>query len=72
MNNRCIVDYLCDKIRILVTHQIQFIRKAQQILVLDREGRCLGLGTFDELQSRGLDFMTLLNDEREGTDKKAE
>ncbi|CAG2107286.1 unnamed protein product, partial [Medioppia subpectinata] len=70
--DKCIVDYLCDKIRILVTHQIQFIRKATQILVLNDEGKCLGLGSYDELQSRGLDFMSILSDqEREAADKKA-
>ncbi|CAG2119930.1 unnamed protein product, partial [Medioppia subpectinata] len=53
---KCIVDYLGPKIRILVTHQIQFIRKATKILVLD-DGKCLGLGTFDELLPKGLDFM---------------
>ncbi|CAG2177963.1 unnamed protein product, partial [Oppiella nova] len=61
--DKCIVEYLSDKIRILVTHQIQFIRKATQILVLSPEGRCLGLGSYDELQSQGLDFMKLLSDQ---------
>ncbi|CAG2112257.1 unnamed protein product, partial [Medioppia subpectinata] len=71
--DKCIVDYLCDKIRILVTHQIQFIRKATQILVLNDEGKCLGLGSYDELQSRGLDFMSILSDqEREADDKVVE
>ncbi|CAG2101388.1 unnamed protein product [Medioppia subpectinata] len=71
-NTRCIVDYLCDKIRILVTHQIQFIRKATQILVLNDEGKCLGLGSYDELQSRGLDFMSILSDQEKEVDDKAE
>ncbi|CAG2113771.1 unnamed protein product, partial [Medioppia subpectinata] len=62
--DKCIVDYLCNKI---LTHQIQFIRKATQILVLNDEGKCLGLGSYDELQSRGLDFMTLLKDESKET-----
>ncbi|CAG2118899.1 unnamed protein product, partial [Medioppia subpectinata] len=53
---QCIVNYLGPKIRILVTHQIQFIRKATKILVLD-DGKCLGLGMFDELLPKGLDFM---------------
>ncbi|CAG2166190.1 unnamed protein product [Oppiella nova] len=57
-----IMEYLSDKIRILVTHQIQFIRKATQILVLSPEGRCLGLGSYDELQSQRMDFMAILND----------
>ncbi|XP_054155290.1 ATP-binding cassette subfamily C member 4-like [Oppia nitens] len=70
--DKCIVDHLSDKIRILVTHQIQFIRKATQILVLN-EGKCLAMGTFDELQAQGVDFMTLLKEqEKENADKKAE
>jgi ABC-type multidrug transport system ATPase subunit len=55
---------LKDKIRILVTHQIQFVRKATQILVLN-EGKCVALGTFEELQKSGIDFMTLLNENKE-------
>ncbi|CAG2172915.1 unnamed protein product, partial [Oppiella nova] len=66
--DKCIVEYLSDKIRILVTHQIQFIRKATQILVLSSEGRCLGLGSYDELQSQGIDFMAILKD----VDREAE
>ena len=62
-----LLSYLSDKIRILVTHQIQFIRKATKILVLD-DGKCLGLGTFDELQTKGIDFMKLLCDSREETE----
>ncbi|CAG2102490.1 unnamed protein product [Medioppia subpectinata] len=72
-NTRCIVDYLCDKIRILVTHQIQFIRKAtvynQNLLLPFTDG----LGSYDELQSRGLDFMSILSDrEREAADNMGE
>ncbi|CAG2177153.1 unnamed protein product [Oppiella nova] len=71
--DKCIVKYLSDKIRILVTHQIQFIRKATQILVLSSEGRCLGLGSYDELQSQGIDFMAILKDmEREAEHDKQE
>ncbi|CAG2176978.1 unnamed protein product, partial [Oppiella nova] len=59
--------------RILVTHQIQFIRKATQILVLSSEGRCLGLGSYDELQFQGIDFMAILIDvEQEAEHDKQE
>jgi ABC-type multidrug transport system ATPase subunit len=47
-----------------VTHQIQFLRKATQILVLN-EGKCMALGTFEELQKSSIDFMTLLNENKE-------
>ena len=59
--SRCIKEYLFSKIRILVTHQIQFVRKATQILVLDK-GRCIGLGTYDHLHAQGLDFMQILGE----------
>ncbi|CAG2164889.1 unnamed protein product, partial [Oppiella nova] len=63
--DKCIEKFLANKIRILVTHQIQFVRKATQILVLN-EGVCIGLGTYDELQAQGLDFnQTLADQERE-------
>ncbi|CAG2168277.1 unnamed protein product, partial [Oppiella nova] len=64
---KCIVSYLSNKIRILVTHQIQFIRKATKILVLD-DGKCVGFGTFDELIAKGLDFMSLLEADEEEED----
>ncbi|XP_054166166.1 ATP-binding cassette sub-family C member 4-like [Oppia nitens] len=54
---KCIVDYLKDKARILVTHQIQYLRKAHKILVLD-EGRCVALGSYDELRESGIDLMS--------------
>ncbi|CAG2172916.1 unnamed protein product, partial [Oppiella nova] len=73
LNGSSIMEYLSDKIRILVTHQIQFIRKATQILVLSSEGRCLGLGSYDELQSQGIDFMAILKDvDREAEHDKQE
>ena len=62
---------MSDKIRILVTHQIQFLKKATKILVLS-EGKCLGLGTYEELQNKGLDFMELLSDNEKEADKQSE
>ncbi|CAG2107853.1 unnamed protein product [Medioppia subpectinata] len=67
---QCIVDYLGPKIQILVTHQIQFIRKATKILVLD-DGKCLALGTFDELLAKGLDFMALIDGDDDDEDADA-
>lgn len=53
------MEHLRAKIRVLVTHQIQFIEKATKILVL-KDGQCLAYGTFQELQSMEIDFMSLL------------
>lgn len=33
--NKCIIEYLRDKTRILVTHQLQFLKRADNIVVLD-------------------------------------
>ena len=42
---------LHDRTRILVTHRLNFLRHADQILLLD-EGRIVEKGNFDELASR--------------------
>ena len=47
---------------ILVTHQIQFIKKAAKILVL-KEGEPLAFGSYEELMNRGIDFMSLIKEE---------
>ncbi len=63
---RCILEYLSAKIRVLVTHQVQFIEKATKILVL-KEGQCLAYGTYQQITEQGIDFDSLLkkNDEKD-------
>ena len=68
---QCIVGYLANKIRILVTHQLQFVEKATKILVL-KEGSILAYGTWTELQQQGVDFMSILEKENEEAKKKKE
>ncbi|XP_067128879.1 ATP-binding cassette sub-family C member 4-like [Centruroides vittatus] len=46
---KCILEYLKDKICILVTHQIQFLNFASKILVLNK-GKCKGIGKYNELK----------------------
>ncbi|KAG8186529.1 hypothetical protein JTE90_023957 [Oedothorax gibbosus] len=58
---KCINGYLKDKVRILATHQIQFLKGASQILVL-KEGRCLAMGTFQQLTDAGVDLGSLMED----------
>ncbi len=48
---------------ILVTHQIQFIKKASKILVL-KEGKPLAFGAYEELIESGIDFMSLIKEEK--------
>ncbi|XP_018322247.1 multidrug resistance-associated protein 4-like [Agrilus planipennis] len=56
---RCIVDYLRNKTRILVTHQLQYLKKADLIIVLDN-GRIEAQGTFEELSKQTFSFTKLL------------
>ncbi len=49
--DNCINGFLRSKIRILVTHQVQHVMKADQILVMD-SGRVKAKGSWAELASR--------------------
>uniref|UniRef100_A0A6Q2X659 Cystic fibrosis transmembrane conductance regulator n=1 Tax=Esox lucius TaxID=8010 RepID=A0A6Q2X659_ESOLU len=63
---QCICGILKNKPRILVTHQLQYLQAADQILVL-KEGHMVAKGTYMELQRSGVDFTALLKmDEEEG------
>lgn len=44
----CIIDALKDKVRILVTHQLQFLKAADEILLLDG-GRVAAQGKFSTM-----------------------
>ncbi|XP_011696221.1 PREDICTED: probable multidrug resistance-associated protein lethal(2)03659 [Wasmannia auropunctata] len=56
--DKCICGYLKGKTRILVTHQLQHLQLADQIIVMNN-GRIEQKGTFEELQALGHDFMKL-------------
>lgn len=45
---KCITGHLADKTRLLVTHQLQYLRHSDQVLVMDN-GRIVERGTYDEL-----------------------
>ncbi|XP_057709528.1 ATP-binding cassette sub-family C member 4-like isoform X3 [Corythoichthys intestinalis] len=59
---RCICGLLWDKPRILVTHQLQYLKAAHEIVVL-KEGQLVAKGSYSELQSSGLDFSSLLKED---------
>uniref|UniRef100_A0A3B4ZXD9 Multidrug resistance-associated protein 4-like n=1 Tax=Stegastes partitus TaxID=144197 RepID=A0A3B4ZXD9_9TELE len=61
---QCICGLLKNKCRILVTHQLQYLRAADHILVL-KEGHIMGQGTYKELQRSGLDVVSLLRTDEE-------
>ncbi|KAI8429862.1 hypothetical protein MSG28_000362 [Choristoneura fumiferana] len=56
--NGCINGYLRGRTRVLVTHQIHFLKAADYIVSLN-EGRVEDMGTFDELLTSGKDFVKL-------------
>ncbi|XP_075056002.1 ATP-binding cassette sub-family C member 4 isoform X1 [Mixophyes fleayi] len=56
---KCICQSLRKKLCILVTHQLQYLSAAKQILIL-KEGQMVGKGTFSELLQSGVDFASLL------------
>lgn len=60
---KCIGGYLKEKVVLLVTHQLQFIRNAHQILVL-KSGRIHALGDYPQLVNLGIDFIKLSGDEK--------
>ncbi|KAL2730827.1 ATP-binding cassette sub-family C member 4-like isoform X1 [Vespula squamosa] len=61
--DQCINGYLKNKTRILVTHQIQFLRDCDYIIILNN-GKVENEGTFADIQNEKTDFLKLLvNDE---------
>lgn len=59
--DQCMKEYLKDKIVILVTHQLQYLQSADQIVILEH-GKIKAVGTYDSLRESGLDFAKLLSD----------
>ncbi|XP_071455792.1 probable multidrug resistance-associated protein lethal(2)03659 [Hetaerina americana] len=56
----CIVGYLSSKTRILITHQLQYLKDVDQIIILHK-GQINGIGNYEELQSSGIDFAKWLS-----------
>lgn len=57
---KCITEYLCGKTRILVTHQLQFLKRAGHIIVLDR-GFVKMQGSYKGLVESNKDFIEMMN-----------
>ncbi|KAF2880617.1 hypothetical protein ILUMI_25557 [Ignelater luminosus] len=60
--DECINKYLKDKVVVLVTHQLQYLKHVEQIVILD-EGKILVKGSYDYLQESGLNFAKLLEEQ---------
>ncbi|XP_063908432.1 probable multidrug resistance-associated protein lethal(2)03659 isoform X2 [Zophobas morio] len=56
---KCIREFLKGKICVLVTHQLQYLSDVDRIVVM-KNGEIESEGTFNELQTKGLDFGKLL------------
>nr|XP_025975233.1 multidrug resistance-associated protein 4 isoform X3 [Dromaius novaehollandiae] len=62
---KCICQALHQKVSVLVTHQLQYLRAATQILIL-KDGKMVGKGTYSEFLRSGIDFASLLKKDEEG------
>ncbi|KAH1024384.1 hypothetical protein HUJ05_003874 [Dendroctonus ponderosae] len=67
--DKCIIKHLRGKTRILVTHQLQYLKKADLIIVLN-EGKIEAMGTFAELSNTEFDFAKLLTSADETNEEK--
>ncbi|XP_050803051.1 ATP-binding cassette sub-family C member 4 isoform X1 [Gopherus flavomarginatus] len=61
---KCIYRALHQKVSILVTHQLQYLHAVNQILIL-KEGKMVGKGTYSEFLNSGIDFASLLKKNEE-------
>ncbi|XP_025200376.1 probable multidrug resistance-associated protein lethal(2)03659, partial [Melanaphis sacchari] len=66
---KCIKDYLKEKTCILITHQIQYLSSVDQIVLMENSN-ISAEGSYQELQSSGLDFTKLLKSSEETTDSE--
>lgn len=57
--DKCIKEYLRNKICILVTHQLQYLKNADKIIILN-DGEIQMEGNYSELKKSGLDFAKLM------------
>ncbi|PNJ78412.1 ABCC4 isoform 4 [Pongo abelii] len=64
----CICQTLHEKITILVTHQLQYLKAASQILIL-KDGKMVQKGTYTEFLKSGIDFGSLLKKNNEESEQ---
>lgn len=62
--NECIKEHLTGKLRVLVTHQLQYLAQADHIIVLNRNGEIWAQGTYEELQNnKEINLTKLINED---------
>ncbi|XP_074034740.1 ATP-binding cassette sub-family C member 4 isoform X2 [Leptinotarsa decemlineata] len=69
--DECIIKHLGGKTRILVTHQLQYLKKVDLIVVIN-EGKIEAQGNFEDLSKSELDFTKILGDHKESDKPDAE
>lgn len=67
----CIKGYLQGKTVILITHQLQYLKAADHIIILNA-GAIQAEGTYSDLKASGLDFAKLLDDHPPQPDSEEE
>ncbi|XP_032678118.1 multidrug resistance-associated protein 4-like [Odontomachus brunneus] len=68
---KCVTEYLAGKTRILVTHQLQFLKRADHIVVLDR-GFVKMQGRYNDLVESNKDFIKMMDNLSHEAQKKEE
>lgn len=71
--HECILDKLKDKTRVLVTHQIHFIKPEYNfdLIIVMRDGKIAESGTFEELYKPGKEFYSLFRHSQSAIGKKS-
>ncbi|XP_049821979.1 ATP-binding cassette subfamily C member 4 isoform X2 [Aethina tumida] len=59
--DECVLKYLENKTRILITHQLQYLKEADVIFVM-RDGKIEASGTFEELKDSDIGFENILSE----------
>ena len=71
MFDECIMTFLRNKVVILVTHQIQYLKMADNILVL-HQGKITHEGSFDYIMKSCEDISTFLIDEKDEDEEEVD
>ncbi|XP_034254797.1 multidrug resistance-associated protein 4-like isoform X2 [Thrips palmi] len=69
--DECMRGILRQKTVVLVTHQLQYLKGADLILLI-QNGRSVALGTYQEIVNTGIDYAKLLKEEEDNDDSKSE
>ncbi len=69
--DECIKKYLKSKVVILVTHQLQYLKGADNILVLNK-GTIAHMGDFDAIMKSGADISSFMSDDKKKDEENAD